>query len=84
MPRDILTGASDRLASQIYQTFDLQLVYSKDQHQVSIRAVIRPSTPATLAAIIADSETPDPPPSPSPTRPDFRSWNPTPFAGNRP
>jgi len=58
---DQLAGASDRLAAQLYAAFDLQLLYSKELHQVTIHAVITPSTPATLAAIIADSETPDAP-----------------------
>jgi len=53
-----LSDASDRLASQLYAALDLQLLYRKDMHQVTIHAVITPSTPAT---IIAASETPDTP-----------------------
>jgi len=55
---DQLADASDRLASQLYAAFDLQLTYNNDKHQVTIHAVI---TPSTLAAIIRDSETPDTP-----------------------
>ena len=55
---DILTGAPARLQQQLYDAFDLQLLYNKPDHQVSIYAAITPSTPATLAAILADCRTP--------------------------
>ena len=56
---DILTDAPARLQQQLYDAFDLQMLYNKEDHQVSIYAAITPATPATLAAILADSGTPD-------------------------
>ena len=50
-----------RLAAQLYQAFDLQPLYNKHDHQVTIRAVITPTTPAAFAKLIAGSETPDAP-----------------------
>ena len=35
------------------------MVYQKQDNQITCRATITPSTPAALAAIIADNETPD-------------------------
>jgi hypothetical protein len=55
---DILTTAPARLQQQLYQAFDLQILYDSGKHQVSIHAVITPSTPRTLAAILSDSEPP--------------------------
>jgi hypothetical protein len=55
---DILTDAPARLQQQLYDAFDLQMLYNKQDHQVSIYAAITPATPATLAAILADSDTP--------------------------
>ena len=49
------------LQAQLFAALDLQLIYKKDTHQVTIRATITPSTPATLAAIIALSEPPTTP-----------------------
>jgi hypothetical protein len=57
---DDLDLATPRLASQLYQAFDLQLLYRPDMHQVTIHAVI---TPATTAAIIERSENPPQPPA---------------------
>jgi hypothetical protein len=55
---DILTDAPARLQQQLYDAFDLQMLYNKEDHQVSIYAAITPATPATLTAILADSGTP--------------------------
>jgi site-specific DNA recombinase len=55
---DILTQAPARLQQQLYQAFDLQILYDSGKHQVSIHAAITPATPDALAAIINDSEPP--------------------------
>ncbi len=55
---DILTRAPARRQQQLYQAFDLQILYDSGKHQVSIHAVISSATPRTLAAIISDSEPP--------------------------
>jgi site-specific DNA recombinase len=52
----LLTDAPVRLQQQLYDAFDLQLLYSRKHHQVTIRATITRSTPATVAAIIHDSQ----------------------------
>ena len=44
---------------KLFDAFDIQALYSKTHNQVTLWATITPSTPATLAAIIAASETPD-------------------------
>src|SRR5262249_17895204 len=56
---DILRDAPDRLRQKLFDAFDIQALYTKAHHQVPLWATITPSTPAALAAIIADSETPD-------------------------
>ena len=53
---DLVTEAPIRLQRRLYEAFDLQLLYNKHMHQVTIWATITPSTPGTLAAIIADSD----------------------------
>jgi SAM-dependent methyltransferase len=58
---DILTEAPARLLTELFQAFDLQLLYKKEMDQVSIRATVTPATPNALAAMIKDSETPDAP-----------------------
>jgi hypothetical protein len=55
---DILTGAPTSLQARLFAAFGLELIYNKEDHQVSIYATITPSTPAALAAIIASSEPP--------------------------
>src|SRR5215472_9694481 len=54
----ILTGAPQRLQAQLFAALDLQLVYKKDTHQVTIYATFTPTTPHALTAIIATSEPP--------------------------
>jgi hypothetical protein len=69
---DLVTAAPDRVKELIYAAFDIHAIYRKDQHQVTIRAVLTPSTPATIAALINDPRTNDdthpgtPPPAPMP------------------
>jgi hypothetical protein len=43
---------------QLFAALDLQLVYKKDTHQVTIYVTITPATPYALAAIITASEPP--------------------------
>ena len=50
----ILFDAPVRLQQQLYDAFDLQLLYGKKHHRVHIRATITPSTRAALAALITD------------------------------
>jgi site-specific DNA recombinase len=56
---DILAGAPKRLQAALYDAFSIELLYNTDMHQVTIWATITGTTPATLAAIINDSETPE-------------------------
>jgi len=61
---DILAGALASLQARLFAAFGLELIYNKQDHQVSIYATVtpstpapqHPSTPAPLAAIIAGSE----------------------------
>ena len=55
--------APARLLQQLFQAFDIQLLYSKDMHQVTGRATITTSTPQAIAAIIADSDSDHPSPA---------------------
>ena len=57
---DLLRDAPDKIKQKLFDAFDMQALYSKTHNQVTLWATITPSTPAALAAIIADSETPDP------------------------
>jgi len=52
---DILHEAPARLQQQLYQAFDLQLLYNKNLHQVTIWATITDPTPPALTAIINDA-----------------------------
>jgi hypothetical protein len=67
---DILTDPPARLQQQLYDAFDLQMLYNKEGHQVSIYAAITPATPAIIAAILADSspDTSTTTPEPASTR----------------
>jgi site-specific DNA recombinase len=49
---DILKGAPPRLHQELYQAFDLQVLYKKNMHQVTINVTITDSTLQALAAII--------------------------------
>jgi hypothetical protein len=48
--------APARILQQLFQAFDIQLLYSKDMRQVTGRATITSATPQAVAAIIADSD----------------------------
>ena len=52
---DLLAAAPDRIKQKLFDAFDIQALYSKAHNQVTFWATITPSTPATLAAIIADT-----------------------------
>ena len=56
---DVLPRLPDRIKQQLFEAFDLAMLYSKTDNQVTCWATITPATPAALAAIIAASETPD-------------------------
>jgi site-specific DNA recombinase len=67
---DIVTAAPDRIKEAIYAAFDIHALYRHDQHQVTVWATITPSTPATIAGLIADPRTdsdthPGTPPDPA-------------------
>ena len=55
----LLAAAPDKIKQKLFDAFDIQALYSKTHHQVTLWATITPSTPAALAAIIAASETPN-------------------------
>ena len=50
----VLDDAPDRLIQQLLAAFDMQAVYHRKDHQVTIRATIT-TTPRTVLAIIADA-----------------------------
>ena len=45
----------ERIQAALYQTFDIQLLYRKDMHQVTIWATITDSTPHAVAEIMTDA-----------------------------
>ena len=49
-----------RHRAALYQALDIQLLYSKEHHQVTIYATITDRTPDALTNLIADSEPPAP------------------------
>src|ERR1017187_5019763 len=55
-----LSEFPERIQAVLYQAFDLQLLYNKDMHQVTIWATITSSTPHAVAAIIPDASHPAP------------------------
>jgi hypothetical protein len=69
----------ERIQAALYQAFDIQLLYRKDMHQVTIWATITGSTPDAVAAIINDASH-DPAPattSPAPAQPAPEPASPT-------
>jgi hypothetical protein len=66
---DILADAPPRLLQQLCQAFDLQILYKKNMHQVSISITITDSTPHAVAAIIAAAGIE--PSTPAATEPDI-------------
>jgi site-specific DNA recombinase len=53
---DLLADAPVRLQQQLYDAFDLQALYKKNMHQVTIHITITDSTPRAVAAIINDAD----------------------------
>jgi site-specific DNA recombinase len=53
---DRLTDAPARLQQQLYEAFDLQALYKKNTHQVTMHVTITDSTPHAVAAIINDAD----------------------------
>jgi site-specific DNA recombinase len=56
----ILADAPARLQQDLYRAFQVQILYNPDGDQVTCHATITPTTPLTVAAILADSEPPQP------------------------
>jgi len=50
---DILTDAPAPLRQQLYQAFDLQILYRQPQNQATVFVTITDSTPGTVAALLA-------------------------------
>ncbi len=53
------------IQARLFAAFGLEMIYNKQDHQVTIYATITPSTPAALAGIIARSEPPKAPAGPA-------------------
>ena len=62
----ILNHAPERLTQQLLTAFDVQAIYHRKDHQVTIRATITTSTPGAVLAIIADAAALNPQPPPPP------------------
>jgi site-specific DNA recombinase len=58
---DALSQMPASIQARLFQAFGLELIYNKQDHQVTIYATITPSTPQALAEIIASSEPPTAP-----------------------
>ena len=58
MVGDALPGLPASIQARLFAAFGLELIYNKDDHQVTIYATVTPSTPRALADIIATSEPP--------------------------
>ena len=56
---DVLSELPNRIKQQLFEAFDLAMLYHKKDNQITCWATITPSTPATLAAIIAQAGTRD-------------------------
>jgi hypothetical protein len=48
----VFAGAPQRLQRQLIDALDLQLLYNKHDHQVTIHAVITDTTPRQLTALL--------------------------------
>lgn len=55
---DALPSLPAALQARLFAAVGLELIYNKEDHQVSIYATITPATPTALAAVIAGSEPP--------------------------
>ena len=62
---DALAEMPASIQARLFAAFGLELIYNKEDHQVTIYATITPSTPQALADIIASSEPPKPPAEPA-------------------
>ena len=58
---DALPELPASIQARLFAAFGLELIYNKQDHQVTIYATITPSTPQALAEIIAGSEPPKAP-----------------------
>jgi len=65
----ILAHAPDDLKEKLAAAFDVQCLYRKGPHQVTIWVTITDTTPATLAALLADPRTDNDQPAPNPANP---------------
>jgi hypothetical protein len=61
----ILASAPEPLIENLLAALDLQCLYRKDKNQVTIWVTITDSTPATIAALLADPRTDSEHPGPS-------------------
>jgi len=52
---DVLPDLPDRIKQQLFDAFDLAMLYHKKDNQITCWATITPATPVTLAAIIAQA-----------------------------
>jgi hypothetical protein len=78
---DLLAEAPARRQQQLYQAFDLQALYNKNLHQVTIHVTITDTTPRALAAIISNAGD-GPQASPAGPRPHrFFGFGPSPYVG---
>ena len=74
---DLLPGTAPRIQQQLYRAFDLQALYNKNLHQVTIHVTITDSTPPP-APSPPSSPPPATPPQPAPQTPHgliFRIWH---------
>lgn len=53
MLADLLPRLPNRIKAQLFEAFDLAMIYHKQDNQITCRATITPSTPDAVAAIIA-------------------------------
>ncbi|HEY2308026.1 MAG TPA: hypothetical protein VGI05_19310 [Streptosporangiaceae bacterium] len=50
---DLLSRLPGRIKAQLFEAFDLAMIYHKKDGQITCRATITPGTPDALVAIIA-------------------------------
>jgi site-specific DNA recombinase len=48
----IIDRGGPRLRAELYAAFDLQCLYNKEDHQVTMRAALTPTTPGTIRALL--------------------------------
>jgi site-specific DNA recombinase len=76
-----LATAGPRIQQQLYQAFDLQALYNKNLHQVTIHVTITDSTPQAVAAISAAADDPAAASTPDPGHPHFSDLTQAPISG---